>query len=93
MQGDVKLQELKQIQNKLKTVKRKGSQCVFVCVSVNAGEKLQHLPEPHQPAEGHPAPQRGPRGQAEPGLQHTVRRQGRSMHAAKTHFQVREYIK
>lgn len=47
-------------------------QNVFVCAVLNAGEKLQHLPEPHQPAEGHPAPQWGPRGQTEPGLQHTV---------------------
>lgn len=47
-------------------------QNVFVCVVVNAGEKLQHLSEPHQPAKGHPAPQWDPRGQTEPGFQHTV---------------------
>lgn len=41
-------------------------------VSVTAGKELSHLPEPHQPVEGHPAAQRDPRGQTEPGLQHTV---------------------
>lgn len=52
------------------------------CVSVSTGEELPHLPEPHWPAEGHPAAQRHPRGQTEPGLHYTVRRHGQCMSRA-----------
>lgn len=49
---------------------------VSACVSVSTGKELPHLPEPHGPVEGHPAAQRHPRGQTEPGLHYTVRRHG-----------------